>query len=62
MKKDDVVKFVKESELEKEYRESGRIIMKIVWVDAPRCMVVADVGHMVNPTSIHNVDELELVK
>ncbi len=62
MKKGDLVKFKNETEQEREYRLSGRVTMKIVWVDSPRCMVVSEIGHMVNPTSIHNIEDLELVK
>jgi predicted nucleotide-binding protein (sugar kinase/HSP70/actin superfamily) len=60
MKKGDIVKFKNESKEEKEARENGKVIMKIVWVDAPRLMIVADIGHMTNPTSIHNIEDVEL--
>ena len=62
MKKGDVVKFKNETEAEKEARENGVVIMRIEWVDTPRCMIVADIGHMINPTSIHNIEDVELVK
>lgn len=61
MKKNDVVKFKNESVEEKEAREKGTVIMRVVWVDSHRVMIVADIGHMVNPTSIHNLEDLELV-
>lgn len=61
MEKNDVVKFKNETAEEKEARENRVVIMKVVWVDNPRVMVVADIGHMINPTSIHNVEDLELV-
>jgi len=62
MNKGDVVKFKSETEEEKQARENGVVIMKVVWVDAPRAMIVADIGHMINPTSIHQIEDLEVVK
>ena len=62
MQKGDVVKFKNETIYEMRAREDKTVIMRIEWIDAPRCMIVADIGHLINPTSIHNIEDLEVVK
>jgi hypothetical protein len=61
MKTGDVVKFANETPEEAEARKNGTVIMKVLWVDGGRVMIAADIGHMINPTSIHNLNELEIV-
>lgn len=62
MKKGDIVKFKEETDEEKQARESGAVIMKVLWVDEPRAMV----EHMepklkIYPTTIYNIIDLEVL-
>lgn len=62
MNKNSIVKFVNESDEEKEARESGLVTMVVLWVDAPRVMVSSCVrGMAIQPTSIYNLEDLEVV-
>lgn len=62
MQKNDVVKFKRETADEKRARETGKVIMRIVWIDFPRALVVSEIGQPINPTAVYHVDDLEVVK